>query len=158
MEAFKSYLLTAMIAALVSSLAIRITDPRHRSYIRYIAGLILLLLLSSPLVSLAGEFGEVLDQEAPAAAETQEDAFISEMGKTMSSQIGDLVSVRYQIPRESISVKLTLDLADLSAIEFSRVDLVIRAPCNADAIEQYLAESLNCVVEVTVEEVISTQE
>lgn len=152
MEALKSYLLTAMLASLAASLLIRISDPRQRNYIRYIAGLTLLLLLAAPLTSLAGELAEGLEEsdQSPESDHEADDkeAFIGEMGRTMSREIGDLVATRFALPRESVSVKLTLDLTDLSAIAIYRIDVTVRAECDRAAIERYLSESLNCEVSV----------
>lgn len=153
MEALKSYLVTAMLASIASSAVIRISDPRHRSYIRYISGLALLLLLAAPLTSVAKELADSLsDIETPAVTEdSYEDnhAFVGELGRTMSVQIGDLVASRFHLPRESIAVKLTLDLSDLSAISIYQVDVMITGiECDMEAIDRYLTDSLNCEVDV----------
>lgn len=153
MEALKSYLLTAMLASLASSLLIRISDPRYRTYLRYVAGLALLLLLTVPLTNLAGDLSDSLS-EMDAAEEVQEEnaeeQLIGEIGRTMSGQIGDLTARRFGLSRGAVSVKLTLDLTDLSAIAIYRVDLTVRAVCDANEIENYLSESLDCPVTVTV--------
>ena len=153
MEALKSYLLTAMLASLASSLLIRISDPRYRTYLRYVAGLALLLLLTVPLTNLAGDLSDSLS-EMDAAEEVQEenaeDQLVGEIGRTMSGQIGDLTARRFGLSRGAVSVKLTLDLTDLSAIAIYRVDLTVRAVCDANEIENYLSESLDCPVTVTV--------
>ncbi len=152
MEALKSYLFTAMLASLAASLLIRITDVRHRSYIRYIAGLALLLLLTVPLMSLVQTLGEEL-HEIDLAPETDhsgdgKEEFIGNLGQTMSRQIGDLVATQFQIPREAISVKLTLDLADLSAISIYRIDVTVKADCDVESIDRFLTDSLHCDVTV----------
>jgi hypothetical protein len=151
MEALKSYLFTAMLASLASTILIRITDPRHRSYLRYIAGLALLLLISSPLTSLGAELGAALsDVEFSGSDKTEDDKkeFLGEMGRTMSVQIGDLIAKEFSLSRERVTVKLTLDLSDVSAIAIYRVDVSISGNCDADAIDRYLTESLNCEVTV----------
>ncbi|MBO5778122.1 MAG: hypothetical protein J6R82_00995 [Clostridia bacterium] len=152
MEALKSYLLTAMLASLAASLLIRITDARHRSYIRYIAGLALLLLLTMPLLSLVQTLGEEFNDidftpEIENATDGREE-FIGNLGQTMSRQIGDLVATQFRIPREAISVKLTLDLADLSAISIYRIDVTVKAHCDVAAVDRYLTDSLHCDVTV----------
>lgn len=154
MEALKSYLFTAMLASLVAALFIRISDPRYRNYIRYVAGLALLLLLAAPLTSLAEELSKGLtDTDLPSETEDATDdkqEFIGELGRTMSRQIGDLVANQFRLPRESISVKLTLDLADLSAISIYRVDVTVQGEqCDVEAIDRYLTDSLHCEVSVT---------
>ena len=153
MEALKSYLVTAMLASLASSIVIRISDPRHRSYIRYIAGLALLVLLAVPLTSIARDLTDSLSDIDP-PSETQDIAgnnreFVGELGRTMSGQIGDLIASRFQLPRETISVKLTLDLSDLSAISIYRIDVTVSGTvCDVEAIDRYLSDSLNCEVSV----------
>ena len=152
MEALKSYLLTAMLASLASSLLIRISDPRHRTYVRYVAGLALLLLLTVPLTSLAGEFADGLSDTDVSIQETElaaQEAVIGQIGQKMSAQIGDLVAQKFALSRETVSVKLTLDLTDLSAISVYRVDVTVNAACDAKEIEAYLSESLACPVTVT---------
>ena len=153
MEALKSYLLTAMLASLASSLLIRISDPRHKSYLRYVAGLALLLLLVAPLTTLAQDLGNVLSDSLPPAAtegeENEPQAYIGEIGRTMSRQIGDLIAKQFELPRDAISVKLTLDLSDLSAIAIYRVDVTVSdASCDVDAIDRYLTDALGCEVSV----------
>ncbi|MBQ8382466.1 MAG: hypothetical protein IJX47_04585 [Clostridia bacterium] len=152
MEALKSYLLTAMLASLAASLLLRLSDHRYRAYIRYVAGLALLLLLTVPLTSLAADLAEELSEtdviEEEQEQSTREEA-VGEIGRTMSRQIGDMIAQRFALPRESISVKLTLDLTDLSAISIYRVDLTIRMACDAREIESYLSESLDCPVTVS---------
>ena len=153
MEALKSYLLIAMLASLASSLLIRISDPRHKSYLRYIAGLALLLLVVTPLTTLAQDFGNVLSDSLPPTATEEEEnepqAYIGEIGRTMSSQIGDLVAKQFELPRDAISVKLTLDLSDLSAIEIYRIDVTVsNANCDVDIIDRYLTDTLGCEVSV----------
>lgn len=153
MEALKSYLLTAMLASLASSLLIRISDPRYRTYLRYVAGLALLLLLTVPLTNLAGDLSDSLsemDATEEVQEENAEDQLVGEIGRTMSAQIGDLTARRFGLSRGAVSVKLTLDLTDLSAIAIYRVDLTVRAVCDANEIENYLSESLDCPVTVTV--------
>lgn len=153
MEALKSYLLTAMLASLVASLILRISDSRYRAYLRYVAGLALLVLLTVPLTSLAEELAEELSAlesyQQEQESEPQEE-IMGEIGRTMSQQIGDLVAHRYGLSRESVAVKLTLDLSDLSAITIYQVDLTIRSECNAGEIQRYLSESLDCPVAVTI--------
>ena len=153
MEALKSYLLTAMLAALISSLLSRLADTRFRGWIRYAAGLAILLMLTAPLISLADELTDSLseldsykEEQQPAAQEK----VVGEIGKTMSVQIGDMVSQRFGLQRDRIRVKLTLDLADISAIEIYRVEISIRSDCDKDEIEQYISEALGCPVKVTV--------
>lgn len=150
MEALKSYLYTAMLAALVSSVVIRITDPRHRKYIRFGAGLCLLLLLSAPLAALLKETVEIADAPPTVTESVDEHLWMGEIGREMSDQIGDLTATRFSIHRECIRVKLTLDLADLSAISLVRVDLTVLSSCDAKAIESYLSDALGCPVTVTV--------
>ncbi|MGM9648285.1 MAG: hypothetical protein ACI3YH_09155 [Eubacteriales bacterium] len=153
MEALKSYLLTAMLASLASSLLIRISDPRYRTYLRYVAGLALLLLLTVPLTNLAGDLSDSLsemDATEEVQEENAEDQLVGEIGRTMSAQIGDLTARRFGLSRGAVSVKLTLDLTDLSAIAIYRVDLTVRAVCDANEIKNYLSESLDCPVTVTV--------
>ncbi|MBQ8287187.1 MAG: hypothetical protein IJX76_00260 [Clostridia bacterium] len=155
MEALKSYLLTAMLASLAASLLIRISDPRYRTYVRYVAGLALLLLLTIPLTSLAGDLADELSETDVTEEEQEQSAreeVIGEIGRTMSRQIGDIVAQRFALSREAITVKLTLDLSDLSAISIYRVDLTVRVMCDAQEIEHYLSESLDCPVTVTVAE------
>lgn len=149
MEALKSYLYTAMLAALASSIVIRITDPRHRKYIRFGAGLCLLLLLTAPLAELTKETMEIADAPPTITAPADENLWMGEIGREMSDQIGDLTASRFSIDREHIRVKLTLDLADLTAISLVQVDLTITAPCDKKAIETYLSNALGCPVTVT---------
>lgn len=155
MDAFKSYLLTAMLASLAASLLIRISDHRFRSYLRYVAGLALLLLLTMPLTSLAEDLqsslSEIGSYQEESVSSSQKES-IDQIGGTMSTKIGDMVAVRYKIPRDAISVKLTLDLSDLSAISIYRLDLTVRVFCNSEEIQRYLSESLSCPVSVTVAE------
>ncbi|MBQ7354127.1 MAG: hypothetical protein IJW62_01245 [Clostridia bacterium] len=153
MEALKSYLLTAMLSSLAASLILRIADPRFRVYIRYVAGLALLLMLTLPLFSLAGELTDSLsapDSEHEITEPSAQEELVGEIGRAMSDQIGDLVAARYRLSRDAVSVKLTLDLADLSAITIYRLELTIRESCDGAAIERYLSASLECPVRVNV--------
>ncbi len=151
MEALKSYLLTAMLATLAISLLLRLTDPRWRTYLRYIAGLCLLLWMSTPLLSLAGDLSDRLSAIDPPAISESDPAsapFLEEMGKTMSRKVGDLVAERFPIPRHALSVKLTLDLADPSSILIYRVEVTVYEDADCQAIEAYLADELGCPVQV----------
>lgn len=152
MEALKEYLVTAMVAALVSSLFLRVTDARYRGWIRYIAGLALLLMLAAPLVGLADELANSLadsNEYQETEGQAAEKQVVEEIGKTMSRQIGDTVAGQFHLPRERIRVKLTLDLSDLSAIALYSVDLTIAAECAPEEIEAYLSVALGCPVTVT---------
>lgn len=151
MEALKSYLYTAMLAALVSSVVIRLCDPRHRKYVRFGAGLCLLLALTSPLLTLTDDLASLAIESPTLSQEPGENSWMGTIGQEMSVQIGDLTANRFAIPREQIRVKLTLDLSDLSAIELVRVDMVISSACDAEAIETYLSDALGCPIEVMVE-------
>ena len=159
MEALKSYLLTGMLASLASSLLIRISDTRYRGYIRFVAGLAVLLVLTVPLASLAEELGTAIsdiDFTVPSEELTEnKEEVIGQLGRTMSRQIGDWVAERFSLSRESISVKLTLDLADLSAISIYSIEVTVLAECDEKKIEQYLSEALQCEGKITVIE--STQ-
>ncbi len=151
MEALKSYLLTAMAASVAASALLRITDQRYRAYLRYVAGLCLLLVLIHPLFGLAGKLsGALSDLDGVTQPEvTAEQTALGEIGREMSRQIGDLIARRFSLPREAISVKLTLDLTDLSAIAIHRVELTVLTPCDANAIRLYLESSLDCEAAVT---------
>lgn len=149
MEALKSYLYVSMLAALVSSVILRISDPRYRRYIRFGAGLCLLLMLTAPMISLTSQLTEITIDAPSVSEDTKEDQLMESIGQEMCKQIGDLVASRYGIPRSNIQVKLTLDLADLSAISMVRVDLTITSACDVKAIEEYLSVSLGCPVTVT---------
>ena len=151
MEALKSYLYTAMLAALVSSIVIRLCDPRHRKYVRFGAGLCLLLALTAPLLSLTDELTSFSIESPTISKELGENTLPGTIGQEMSVQIGDLTANRFSIPREKIRVKLTLDLSDLSAITLVRVDMVIAAVCDTEAIKTYLSDALGCPITVTVE-------
>ena len=153
MEALKGYLVSAMVAALVSSLFLRVTDARYRGWIRYIAGLALLLMLAAPLIDLADGLSQSLadlDGYEEATGQAAEEQVVEEIGKSMSRQIGDTVAGQFHLPREKIRVKLTLDLSDLSAIGIYRVDLTVAADCSEQEIEAYLSEALGCPATVTV--------
>ena len=149
MEALKSYLYTAMLAALVSAVIIRISEPRFRKYIRFGAGLCLLLALTAPLISLSDELMDLADTPSFTTSSNEEDPLMGEIGQEMSRQIGDLVANRFFVAREKVRVKLTLDVTDWSAISLVRIDLTIVGDCNIDEIEAYLSEALGCPVEVT---------
>ena len=155
MEALKSYLYVAMLAALVSSIVIRISEPRYRKYIRFGAGLCLLLAVTAPLISLSDELVDFAEESSITAPTQEADRLMGEIGRGMSIQIGDLVAHQFAIPRERIRVKLTLDLADLTAIAIVRVDLTISGECDAEAIEAYLSSALGCPAQVAV---IDTQQ
>ena len=90
------------------------------------------------------------DVEFSGSDKTEDDKkeFLGEMGRTMSVQIGDLIAKEFRLSRERVTVKLTLDLSDVSAIAIYRVDVSISGNCDADAIDRYLTESLNCEVTV----------
>ncbi len=152
MEALKSYLLTAMLASLAASLLIRITDEVYRKYVRLIAGLALLLLLVKPLFTLADAVTDGLNdwERLPEATDDggEQGAFIGEMGRTMSREVGDLIARRFGLSRDTVSVKLTLDLSDLSAISIYRIEVTVTSDCDADLIREYLEESFDCSAEV----------
>ena len=81
MEALKGYLYTAMLAALASSVIVRISDPRHRKYIRFGAGLCLLLSLTSPLVHLTQELTHLTDSPPAITESEQENLWMGEIGR-----------------------------------------------------------------------------
>ena len=148
MDALKSYLYTALLAALVSSIAIRLSEPRYRKFIRFVAGLGLLLTVTAPLIGLTNELAS-LASEPPDITYTEGNAqYMDAIGKEMSVQIGDMVASRYHIPREKIWVNLSLDLTDLSAISLVSVVITIDYPCNQQAISDYFTTALGCPAEV----------
>ena len=152
MEALKSYLYTAMLAALVSSMVIRLSEPRYRKYIRFGVGLCLLLTLIMPILPVMEEVTDI-NWVAPELTQAEVDGrYMDMIGQEMSNQIGDLVSGRYGISRDLIRVKITLDLTDLSAISLMEVDLTLYCPCEAKEIQDYLTTSLDCLVEVRIED------
>ena len=148
MEALKSYLYIAMLAALVSAIIIRVSEPRYRKYIRFGAGLCLLLTLTGPLINLSDELIEIAGTPVAITSLEEENLLMGEIGREMSKQIGDLVSNQFSIPREKIRVKLTLDLADLSSISLVRIDLTVSSQCDTASIESYLSGALGCPVQV----------
>ena len=148
MEALKSYLYIAMLAALVSAIIIRVSEPRYRKYIRFGAGLCLLLTLTAPLINLSDELKEFVETPASITSVEEENLLIGEIGREMSKQIGDLVAKQFAIPREKIRVKLTLDITDLSAISLVRIDLKVCCRCDTMSIESYLSGALGCPVQV----------
>lgn len=152
MEALKSYLLTAMLASLAASLLIRITDEGYRKYVRLIAGLALLLLLVKPLFTLADAVTDGLTdlERLPESTDDggEQGAFIGEMGRTMSREVGDLIAKRFGLLRDTVSVKLTLDLSDLSAISIYRIEVTVTSDCDTEQIRKYLEESFDCSAEV----------
>ena len=148
MEALKSYLYIAMLAALISAIIIRVSEPRYRKYIRFGAGLCLLLTLTAPLINLSDELMEFAETPASITSVEEENLLMGEIGREMCKQIGDLVANQFAIPREKIRVKMTLDLADLSAISVVRIDLLVCFQCDTESIESYLSGALGCPVQV----------
>lgn len=150
MEILKRYLYTAMLAALASSIVLRISDSRYRKYIRFGAGLCLLLTLITPMLGLTGEITKLISEPPTVTTPAGESNYMGLIGQGMSQQIGDVVAERFSIPREKIHVKLTLDLTDLSAISLIGVDLTIEYPCDSEQIRDYMQVALDCPIEVIV--------
>ena len=152
METLKSYLYTAMLAALVSSMVLRLSEPRYRKYIRFGVGLCLLLTMIMPILTVMEEVTDI-NWEAPELTQAEgESRYMDMIGQEMSNQIACVVANRYRISRDVIRVKITLDLTDLSAISLIRVDLTILCPCEGEEIQDYLTKSLDCPVEVHTED------
>lgn len=101
------------------------------------------------MISLTSQLTEITIDSPSVSEDTKEDQLMESIGQEMCKQIGDLVASRYGIPRSNIQVKLTLDLADLSAISMVRVDITITSACDTKAIEEYLSVNLGCPVTVT---------
>ncbi len=158
MDALRSYLTTAMLASVASAICIQFTDERFRKYVKFIAGLCLLAVLALPLVSLTGEIDELDLTFEPSEDKTQTGnlAYLDGLGSQLSRSVGDRVALLYDLPREAVYVTLTLDTADLSAIEIESIELVVRAECDADVMASALSSEFACAVEVREESVGET--
>lgn len=150
METLRSYLTTAMLASVASAICVRLADERFQKYVKYIAGLCLLALLAKPLYSLVeapGERSFAIESEEQEAL-TGESSYLEALGSQLSEAIGDRVARQNGIKREAIYVTLTLNTSDLSSIEITAIELVIRSECDESAIEQTLSAELGCTVSV----------
>ena len=109
-----------------------------------------MLALTVPLLSLTQELTDITTNTPIFTQAEGENQLMGEIGREMSVQIGNMIANRFAIPRDDIQVKLTVDLADLSAISLVKVDLLIDCNCDRQAIEEYLSNALGCPVEVMV--------
>lgn len=157
MDALRSYLSTAMLASVASAICIQITDERFRKYVKYIAGLCILLVLTMPLLSLVSEIEDITlntDQKEPSLSE--ESDYLTLLGSQLAESIGDRVALLYELPREAIYVAITLDSADLSAIEIISIDLTLTVDCDEQAMAEALAQSFACQVNIREEIICET--
>lgn len=150
MEALRSYLTTAMLASVASAICIQLTDDRYRKYVKYVAGLGLLLTLALPLKSIvaeASDFEWSLSSNEEASL-TGNSEYIELLGSEMARSIGDRVAYLFDLPREAVYVTLTLDTSEADAIEIVSIEISVTEKCNATAIEQAVAKEFACAVEV----------
>lgn len=150
MDALRSYLTTAMLASVASAICIQFTDDRFRKYVKYLAGLCLLLVLTLPLMSLLSDIDdfELSLEESREVTLSGDSEYINLLGSSIADSVGDRVSLLYDLPREAVYVTLTLNTADLAAIEIESIEVVVNAECDETSIEQALANEFACTVHV----------
>lgn len=156
MDALRSYLTTAMVASVASAICIQLTDERFRKYVKYLAGLCMLLVLVHPLLGLISDMGDYSISVEESSEETLsgDSAYVGLLGNQLSEAIGDRVAYIYDLSRDAVYVTLTLDTSDLSAIEIKAIDLLITEKCDGERIAQAMSAEFACTVNVS-EEIMS---
>lgn len=149
MNKFSEYVVTLFTASLVAGIGERIAPAAMRKYVTFVASLILLIFLFTPIQSLGEELFNFADdllhsEQSPTTQDGAYDEIFNLSKRKAEEAIQGHLSDRFGI-REGIEVSITMHKEENGTILLTHISLTLR--CNdqqlANEIETYLEKTFN---------------
>ena len=143
MESIKEYLLSALGACVIIGYAENLVSENLRSYVKFISGLFIVLLLASPALCVAADFMTRFEDFEVDAEIDQTDKYgagyegiVGEFENSLCESVRDYISQRCEIDKKDIEVSVETDKSDISNIKIIKINIIIYQEFDCGAISR----------------------
>lgn len=151
MEGIKEYFLSAIGACLIIGYAENLVGENFKPYVKFIAGLFIVLLLASPAISLAADFAsqftDIKTDIEFNEYETGYDGIVSEFEKNLSASVRDYIEQNTGIDKENIEVHIETDKSDIQNIKVIKIYIILSAEYDCNTINRMVSTMYNAETE-----------
>lgn len=161
MEKFSDFVVSVLTVCVISGIVIGISpEGAMKKYISYIVSLCMLAAIITPIISIfssvpqySGEIERIFEDqnETDSDAETR---LIEAQKAAVELAIRDTIVKKFGIGEDNVSVEITIDTANKSAIEIRCIDVSVAGECPSGEIKRYIEEMFYGTAKVTVSEVV----
>lgn len=143
MEYFRDIVITAALCGIVISLTPQ-TEKGTGKYVKYLTSLVLLLVLLTPLTALRASADQITNAVRgffSASESTVQDTYsaaITMNASALSDGITASLCEKFNLAPDDLTVSLTLDTADPSALAVTSVDIQLRTNTDPTAVRSYV--------------------
>lgn len=162
MEKLSGFVLSLLSVCVISGIATGLSpDGTMKRYIKYVVSLCVLAAIITPVISvftsiniyedelteLFGEHAETTDNAEKRLIETQK--------KAIEEAIADIISNKFGIGKDKVTVETEIDATVKSAIEVRKIMITVRERCRAEEIRNYIEEMFYGTARVTITEALN---
>lgn len=159
MEVLKEYVIISLAASVImTALGSTVSDP-FKSSIKFISGLIMILILAVPLISAVNEFAGELSGigKPPEIEESKENSDITagivrEFKSRLENSAAQTAADLYGIERENVSADAVVNDSDITNIVIEKIKLNISGSVNNDRVKTELENIYHCEFEIAASE------
>ena len=159
MEKLSGFVLSVMTVCVIAGVATGLSpEGAMKRYIKYIVSLCVLAAIMTPVIcvfSSLPSYGEAIPElfgGGEAARDDAEEKLIETQKKAVEQSIKNVISERFGIDSGSITVEITIDATNKSAIEIRGINITVGAKCRAEEIRAYIDEMFYGTARVIVTE------
>ena len=153
------FVLSVLTVCVISGVAVGLApEGSIKKYIKFIVSLCVLAAILTPLIgvissipSVGEESSEIFGKKGEESGEYGEKQ-IEAQKAAIEAAICDIVSSKFGIDKGAVSVSITIDAQNISAIEIREIKINVKSKCNTAEIENYIGEMFYGTARVTVTE------
>lgn len=153
------FVLSVLTVCVISGVAVGLApEGSIKKYIKLIVSLCVLAAILTPLIGIVSSIPSVGDEisEIFGKKEEEDGAYdekqIEAQKAAVEAAVCDVVASKFGIDKKAISVSLTIDAQNISAIEIREIKINIKGKCNTAEIANYIGEMFYGTAKVTVTE------
>lgn len=158
MNAFlKSILILAVISGIINSL---VSQASIKKYINYLIGLIMALIILTPLFNILSTFGKVTEYiddfyhsiRTEEILEGSNSIIVNTSEEKVCSGIKDMIISKFGFDKTDVYVSLECNTSNISSIKITAVNIILTNKASwsdTSAVKAYLDKTIGCKINVT---------
>ena len=155
MEILKDYVITALAASVLTSVLGSLASDSMKGHIKFITGLIMIVILVVPLLAAINEFVSALsDTYEPLHAEENTggyemtDGIVKEFKYKLEASAAETAANLYGIDSEEVSAEAYIDDSDITNISIEKIKIKVKGAVLNERVKAELENLYHCDVEI----------